>query len=68
VPLIPPRSFIASAGMVCEPQIHAMARETVGAALAGHSDFALILHAAKEAGHVLQELHDQFLDRDEDKR
>jgi hypothetical protein len=54
--------------MVCEPQIHAMARETVGAALAGHSDFALILHAAKEAGHVLQELHDQFLDRDEDKR
>ena len=61
---IPPRSFIASAGMVCEPQIHAIAVETIGATLAGHSASA-ILHAAKEAAHVWRELgHDLTTDEE----
>ena len=53
---IPPRSFIASAGMVCEQQIHTMAVETIGATLAGHSAASAIYHAAKEAAHVWAEL------------
>ena len=61
---IPSRSLIASAGMVCEPQIHAMARETVGAALAGHSAASAIIHAAKEAAHAWRELGDDLLDED----
>ncbi len=52
---IPPRSFIASAGMVREGQIHEKARETVGAALAGHSAASAIYHAAKELGRQARE-------------
>ena len=57
---IPPRSFIASPGMVCEGQIHKMARETVGAALAGHSAAGAIYRAAKELGRHAREAMDDL--------
>ena len=61
---IPPRSFIASAGMVCEPQIHELAVETIGAVLGGHSAASALVHAAKEAAHVWRELGDDLVDED----
>jgi phage gpG-like protein len=64
---IPPRSFIASAGMVCEPQIHAMAVETVGAALGGASAASAIYHAAKELGHQIHEGMDDLTHDEEGK-
>jgi phage gpG-like protein len=64
---IPPRSFIASAGMVCEGQIHEMAVETVGAALAGHSAASAIYHAARELGRQAQEGMDDLTHDEEGK-
>ena len=52
---IPPRPFISIAAVSREKEIHALTRKAIGRALGGHgaSEAEILLHAIREAGHVI---------------